>query len=217
MQKTRVLLVDDHHLVRLGLKALLAEWADWEVCGEAATGREAVEAAARLRPDVVVMDIIMPDVNGLDATREILRHRPETEVLILSVQESGQIVRAALTCGARGYVRKSDTLGELCEALNAVRQHKPHFAPQLVNVLLGSRSAPDPDAEPSAERVLLSPRERQILQLVAEGKLNKEISGVLNISVKTVETHRARVMAKLQLRSVTELVKYAIRNRIIRF
>ena len=217
MQKTRVLLVDDHHVVRLGLKALLADWGDWEVCGEAATGRQAVEAAARLLPDVVVMDIVMPDLNGLDATREILRVRPETEVLILSVQESGQIVRAALTSGARGYVRKSDPLGELCEALNAVRQHKHHFAPPLVNALLGGGTAPDPGSGPSVERAQLSPRERQILQMVAEGRLNKEIAGILHISVKTVETHRARIMAKLQLRSVSELVKYAIRNRIINF
>jgi DNA-binding NarL/FixJ family response regulator len=189
---------------------------DWEVCGEASTGREAVARAATLKPDIVVMDISMPDMNGLEATRQILKDCPETEVLILSMHESEQLVREVLASGARGYVLKADAGSDLIAALDSLRQHKLFFTSRISEMVLRGYLADGKpgrgDMEPSGQ---LSPREREILQLVAEGKAIKEVATTLNISVKTVETHRARIMEKLDLHSVSDLVRYAIRNQIV--
>jgi Response regulator containing a CheY-like receiver domain and an HTH DNA-binding domain len=186
------------------------------VCGEASTGREAVAAAASLKPDVVVMDISMPDMNGLEATREILKNNPGTEVLILSVHESDQIVHDVLAAGARGYILKQDAGTDLIAALEAVRQHRLFFTARVSEVVLSGylgRAAAEASAAAPFSR--LSPREIQIVQLVAESKSNKEVSNILQLSVKTVESHRAHIMEKLGLHSVTELVRYAIRNKIV--
>jgi DNA-binding NarL/FixJ family response regulator len=217
MKKTRILLVDDHHIVRRGVAAVIQDaQAEWEVCGEASTGREAVAAVASLAPDIVVMDISMPDMGGLEATREILKNNPRTEVLILSMHESDQLVHDVLAAGARGYVLKQDAGNELITALEAVRQHKLYLNPRVSEVVLkgylGRTSELVPIDMPFSR---ISARETQIVKLVAEGKSNKEIAGILKISVKTVESHRAHIMEKLGLHSITELVRYAIRNKIV--
>jgi DNA-binding NarL/FixJ family response regulator len=217
MKKTRILLVDDHQVVRRGVAGLLGDVRpEWEVCGEASTGREAVAAAASLRPDVVVMDISMPDMNGLEATREILKDNPGTEVLILSMHESEQMVHDVLRAGARGYILKQDAGNDLITAMEAVRQHKLFFTARVSEVVLSGylgRAAAEAPADALFTR--LSPREVQIVQLVAESKANKEVANILNISVKTVESHRAHIMEKLGLHSVAELVRYAVRNNIV--
>jgi DNA-binding NarL/FixJ family response regulator len=217
MQKTRILLVDDHQVVRRGVAGLVGDARpEWEVCGEASTGREGVAAAASLRPDVVVMDIYMPDMNGLEATREILKDNPGTGVLVLSMHESEQMVHEILRAGARGYILKQDASHDLITAIEAVRQHKLFFTSRVSEVMLNGylgRAAAEAPADTPFSR--LSPREIQIVQLVAEAKANKEIAHILNISVKTVESHRAHVMEKLGIHSIAELVRYAIRNKIV--
>lgn len=210
-------MVDDHQVVRRGIAGLVGDARpEWEVCGEASTGREAVAAAASLRPDVVVMDISMPDMNGLEATREILKDNPGTEVLVLSMHESEQMVHEILRAGARGYILKQDASNDLITAIEAVRQHKLFFTSRVSEVVLSGylgRATAEAPADTPFSR--LSPREIQIVQMVAESKANKEIANILNISVKTVESHRAHIMEKLGLHSVTELVRYAIRNNIV--
>ncbi len=217
MKKTRLLLVDDHQVVRRGVAGVIGDSRpDWEVCGEASTGREAVAAAASLRPDIVVMDISMPDMNGLEAMREILKDNPCTQVLILSMHESEQIVRDVLGAGARGYILKQDAGNDLITALEAVRQHKLYFTSRVSEVVLsGYLGHAAADALPEAFSGRLSSREFQIVKLVAESKSNKEVAHILDISVKTVESHRAHIMEKLGFHSVTELVRYAIRNNIV--
>jgi len=215
--KTRMLLVDDHQVVRRGVAGLIQDARpDWEVCGEASTGREGVIAAASLRPDVVVMDLSMPDMGGLEATREILKSSPGIEVLILSMHESDLMVHDVLSAGARGYVLKQDVGNDLVTALEAVSQHKLYFTSKVSQVLLSGylgRGVGKAAADAPSSR--LSPRELEIVKLVAESKCNKEVAGILQISVKTVESHRAHIMEKLGLHSVADLVRYAIRNNIV--
>jgi len=216
MKKTRILLVDDHQVVRRGVAAVIADSAqDWEVCGEASNGREAIATAARLKPDIVVMDISMPDMNGLEATREIRKANPEVEVLILSVHESEQMVHDVLAAGARGYILKRDAGTDLITALQAVREHKLFFTSKVAEVVLGGYLSRRVETAAEAPTSRLSSRERQVVKLVAEGKVNKEIAQILEISVKTVESHRAHIMEKLDIHSVTELVRYAVRNNIV--
>jgi DNA-binding NarL/FixJ family response regulator len=217
MKKTQILLVDDHQVIRRGVAGLIGDVRpEWEVCGEASTGREAVAAAARLRPDVVVMDISMPDMNGLEATREILKDNPGTEVLVLSVHESEQMVRAMLCVGARGYILKHDPGSNIIAAIEAVLQHKLFLTSRVSELVLSGylgRAAAGAPADAPYSR--LSPGETQIVQLVAESKANKEVANILNISVKAAESRRAHVMEKLGLHSVAELVLYAVRNNIV--
>ena len=217
MKKTRILLVDDHQVVRRGVAALVQDSRpDWEVCGEASTGHEAVTAAAGLKPDIVVMDISMPDMTGLDATHEILKDNPRTEVLILSVHESEQMVHDVLGAGAHGYILKRDAGNDLIAALDAIRQHKLFFTSRVSEMVLSGYLGRSPAKAPSdAPFSRLSSRESQVVKLVAEGKCNKEVANILEISVKTVESHRAHIMEKLGLHSVTQLVRYAIRNNIV--
>ena len=216
MKSLRILVVDDHQLMRKGVAAAIRdERPDWEVCGEASTGREAVAAAERLKPDIVVMDISMPDLNGLEATRQIINGNSQTQVLILSVHESEQIVRDVLDCGARGYILKSDAGTDLMGALDALHNNKVFFSSNIAEVLLRGYLDGSPAGDKATPSSLASPREREIIQLVAEGKSNKEVADTLNIGVKTVETHRAHIMAKLNLHSISDLIRYAIRNSII--
>lgn len=217
MKKTRILVVDDHELIRRGVRGAIQQIRpEWEVCGEASTGREAVARVATLKPEIVVMDISMPDMNGLEATRQILKDNPEIEVLILSMHESEQLVHEVLGSGARGYVLKADAGDDLITALDALRQHKLFFTSKISEVVLrGYLADTKPERSGIAPAGPLSPREREILQLVAEGKSNKETANTLNLSVKTVETHRASIMEKLDLHSVSDLVHFAIRNHIV--
>ena len=212
----RILLADDHEVVRRGLRALLETHPGWEVCGEAADGRAAVELAQKLAPDIVVMDIGMPQLNGFEATRQILERTRGIEVLVLSVHESEQLVREVIGAGARGYVLKSDAGRDLVAAVEALLRREPFFSP---SVALSVRAA-DLKVAGSKRPSLRPPggltrREREVLQLLAEGRANKAVGKLLGISVKTAETHRARIMRKLGMKSLAELVRYAIRNGFI--
>lgn len=183
------------------------------MCGEATTGREAVEQSRRLRPDVVVMDLSLPELNGLDATRQILKDAPETEVLVLTMHQSEELARDVLQAGARGYVVKADADENLITAVDSLRRHKPFLTTAVTEFVLDDylRRGDAEDLSPATVTV----REREILQLIAEGQTNKEAAALLGISVKTIEAHRASIMKKLHLRSVSDLVRYAIRNKIV--
>jgi DNA-binding NarL/FixJ family response regulator len=211
-----ILVADDHDIVRRGLKQLLNSRPGWEVCAEASTGREAVTLAEQLKPKVVVMDISMPELNGLEAARKILKILPKTEIVILTLHFSDQLVREILASGARGYIMKSDADRDLVAAVEAVSNHRSYFTARAADMVLNGFNAgshaPDPG---TVLRNRLTPREREIVQLLAEGKSSKEVAVALNISVKTAETHRANIMRKLELHSVSELVRYAVKNQII--
>jgi DNA-binding NarL/FixJ family response regulator len=212
----RIVIADDHELVRKGLRSVLDAQTGWTICGEAANGREAVELARQMKPDVMVMDVTMPELNGLEATRQILKDRPKTEVLILTVHESEQLVGEVLAAGARGYILKGDTARLLVAAIESIAQHKPFFTGTASEVVLGGYLRPgQPARKESRALPRLTAREREIVQLLAEGKSNKEVGTALGVSVKTVDAHRANIMHKLNIHSVTDLVRYAIRNNII--
>jgi DNA-binding NarL/FixJ family response regulator len=210
----RILVADDHALVRRGVRALLESQANWQVCGEAATGREAVEQVKRLDPDIVLLDLSMPELNGLDATRRILRDSPRTQVLVLTMHHSEELAHQVMQAGARGYVLKSDADRELIAAVESLQRRRVFLTPNLARP-----SSLDPDI-PRQESVAggwseLTSREREIVQLVAEGRSSKEVAAALTISVKTVESHRTNIMRKLRIRSVGQLVRYAVRNGIV--
>jgi len=212
----RILIADDHDLLRRGVKTLLLSHAGWEVCGEAKTGREAVAKAEELGPDVVVLDIGMPDLNGVEAAKRIRKAAPNTEILILSMHYSDQLIREIVEAGVRGYIVKTDSDRDLIIAVETLAVHKPFFTPHATEVILGSFNTGGPVKEvPELVSQRLTSREREIVQLLAEGKSSKEVALSLGISVKTAETHRANVMRKLELHSVSELVRYAVRNQII--
>ena len=208
----RILIVDDHAVVRRGVRSLLESQEGWEVCGEATTGRDAVEQSRRLRPDVVVMDLSLPELNGLDATRQILKDTPDTEVLVLTMHHSEELARDVLQAGARGYVLKSDADENLIIAVDSLRQHKPFLTSTVTEFVLDGYVRRGDGAQ---EDLALTAREREIVQLVAEGQSNKAAATTLGISVKTIEAHRANIMRKLHLHSVSDLVRYAIRNKIV--
>lgn len=214
MKQTRILIADDHEVVRRGLRALLEMRPDWEVCGEAVTGRQAVEEVRRLAPDIVIMDISMPEMNGLEATRQISKMSLKTQTLILSVHDSEQLAHEALEAGARGYVLKSDAGRELLDAVEALCQHKPFFTARVSEMVLEGYLKGGAEINKEALNPLTA-REREIVQLLAEGKSNKEIADLLEISVKTVETHRSHIMSKLNLHSLSDLVRYAVRNQLV--
>jgi DNA-binding NarL/FixJ family response regulator len=213
MGALRILVCDDHDLMRRGLKALLEAREGWTVCAEAETGRDAVELATKLRPDVAVLDITMPQLNGLDAAKRIKKASPHTEILILSMHYSDELVRQILDAGLRGYVIKSDSDRDLVTAVDTLSKHKPFFTPAARQAMLDRLSKGQPVSEPRENK--LTSREREILQLLSEGKSSKEVASSLNLSVKTAETHRSNIMRKLKLHSVSELVLYAVRNRIV--
>ncbi len=210
----RILIADDHQVVRTGLRALLESRTGWQVCAEAANGREAVEKAGQLKPDVAVLDIGMPLLNGVEATRQIRKLSPQTEVLILTMHDSEVLVQEVLEAGANGYILKDDADRNLVAAVDALRRHKPYLSSR-VSEAASSAVGSDGSSFSRSSRSRLTPREREILQLLAEGKSNKEVAGFLGISVKTAETHRANIMLKLDFHSITELVRYAVRNKII--
>lgn len=215
MGTLRILVADDHDVVRQGARALLHKQPGWNVAWEAATGREAVTLAKRERPDVSILDLAMPEMNGLEATRQILYDRPEAQVLILTMHESEQLVREVLDSGARGYVLKSEAGKDLVAAVEALHQRRVFFASKIASIVLaGYLKASREFHKGESTSHALSPREREIVQLLAEGKSNKDVAVILNISVKTAETHRHRIMQKLELNSIVDLVRYAIRNHI---
>jgi DNA-binding NarL/FixJ family response regulator len=215
MRKIRVLLADDHTVIRTGLRLVLEQEPDLVVVGEAADGRQAVELADSLGPDVVVMDLGMPNLNGIEASRRITEAHPKIGIVVLSMHSDETYVLRALKAGARGYLLKDSASEDLVRAVRAVSERKSYFSPAVGKMLLEDymRKLQRSGAEDSYE--LLTPREREILQLIAEGKSNKEIAYQLNLSLYTVETHRAHIMQKLNLQSVPELVLYAVRRGII--
>jgi DNA-binding NarL/FixJ family response regulator len=215
MSSLRIVVVDDHAVVRRGVKVLLESQAGWEVCGEGSTGREAVQLAARLQPDIIVMDLSLPELNGLDATTQVLKESPRTEVLVLTMHHSEELARHVLQAGARGYVLKSDADEHLIAAVESLRQHKPFLTSTVTEFVLDDYVRRTDGPDESAARVALTGRERELVQLLAEGKSNKEAATVLGISIKTIEAHRANLMRKLHFRSVSDLVRYAIRNQIV--
>jgi DNA-binding NarL/FixJ family response regulator len=212
----RILIADDHELFRGGVRALLQSHADWEICGEASTGYEAVAKAIELKPDVLILDISMPDLNGVDAARRARMASKNTEVLILSVHYSDQLVREITDAGALGYVMKSDSDRDLLVAVEALARHKPFFTSHATEVIRSEFNTGQRVTNiPKLLHNRVTSREREIIQLLCEGKKNKEIASSLSISIKTVETHRSNVMRKLEIHNVSELVRYAMRNQII--
>jgi DNA-binding NarL/FixJ family response regulator len=208
--KFRILLADDHDLMRRGIRELLESHPGWEICGEASNGRQAVELVTELKPHLAIVDIAMPELNGLDATRAIKKASPQTEVLIFTMHETDQLVQAVLAAGAIGYVLKSDIACHLVDAVERLITHKPFFSGAIAGQVLEGYLE---SARGTASRI--TAREREIVQLLAEGKSNKEVAEKLGISVKTAETHRAAIMRKLELTSLADLVRYAVRNNII--
>jgi len=216
MRQVRILVADDHSIVRRGVRALLETHAGWKVCGEAATGTEAVKQAKKLRPDVAVIDITMPDLNGFEATRQIRTVAPQTQILVLTVHESEQALREVLDAGALGYVSKSDLDLNLSAAIESLLRHKPFFSSRVSEMMLKRYLKQDvPSKLPGTGPATLTPRQREIVRLLAEGKTNKEVALALGISVKTAETHRNNIMRKLQLRSFSHLVRYAVRHNLV--
>lgn len=211
MLKYRILVADDHEIVRHGLRALLEGHAGWEVCGEAVDGWDAVNKTAELKPDVVAMDIGMPNLNGLDAARQILRDNPRQKILFLTMYHSEQLARTCIQAGVRGLLLKSEAGLELVTAIEALQRNGTFFSSRF-----NSRTGPGQRSEQRGKtKETLTPRERQVVQLLAEGKTTKEVASALNLSVKTAETHRSNIMGKLDLHSISEVVLYAVRNNIV--
>ncbi len=217
MRAFRILVVDDYEVLRLGIRALLAGHEGWEVCGEAANGREALDKAAQIKPDLVILDLSMPRLNGLDAARQMLRGNPAPQILVLTDFESERAMREALEIGVRGFLLKSDPGRDLVAAVEALQQSRTFFTSRMTNMLLDGYLKADGDLWKKEEVCLpgLTIREREVTQLLAEGNSTKEVAQILDLSVKTAETHRSNIMRKLRLHSISEVVLYAVRNGIV--
>jgi DNA-binding NarL/FixJ family response regulator len=212
MKPLSILIADDHEVVRRGIRALLEGRPEWKICGEAATGREAAEKAKTLRPDLVLMDLSMPEIDGLEAIHKILDARPSAKILVLTMNDSGEMASKVLAAGARGLVLKSDAARDLVRAVQSVERDQPFLSPAVTRLIIGhlaKTSAP----EPSAGNV--TPRELEVLKLLALGRSNKEVAAALDISVKTVDAHRSNIMRKLLLGTYSDLIQFAIRHQII--
>ncbi len=216
---TRILIADDHEVARRGIRALLESHPSWEVCAEASDGREAVELAAATNPDLILLDIGMPNLNGLEAARQILAVSPDVPILILTMHDSDNVVREVLRAGARGFLLKSDAGRDLVAAVEALQVQRTFFTTRVSQMVLnGFLDQGKPDTGPEENDVPgdpLTAREREVIQLLAEGKTSKEVAVTLNLSVKTAETHRTNLMRKLGLHSVADLTRYAVRNGIV--
>jgi DNA-binding NarL/FixJ family response regulator len=209
----RILVADDHEIVRRGLVSLIKSKPNWEVCGEAIDGRQAVEKAAELKPDIVILDIGMPSLNGFEATRQIVHNNPRVKVLVLTVTEADEVARAVLDAGARGFIFKSDAARDLVAAVEALECGRTFFTSRVAEMVLGGYFAGNGNVQKN--KPVLTHRECEITQLLAEGKSTKEVAALLGLSVKTAETHRSNIMRKLNLHSVAELVLYAVRNNFV--
>lgn len=213
----RILIADDHEIVRHGVRNLLENEPDFEVCAEATIGRDAVSLAEKHQPDVAILDLSMPDLNGLEAARQIKKLSPKTRILIFTMHEAEQLVHEVFNAGVSGYVLKSDAGQHLVTAIRSVANGNHYFSSKLSEVIFGGFINRDTPHRPSssADEAKPTSREREIIQMLAEGKNNKEVAATLGISVKTAETHRAALMRKLNMHSISEIVRYAIRNHII--
>ena len=210
-RKLRILLADDHEIVRRGARALIEQRGDWEVCAEAEDGRTAVALAEKSKPDIAILDFGMPELNGLEAARQIKHALPSCEVLVFTGENDDKLIHDVFAAGARSYILKNDISAHLIAAIEALGQHKHYFTDRISEVVF-ARYLTGEKTEGGRE---LTPREREIVQLLAEGKSNKEVASVLGISVKTAETHRAAIMSKLKFNSFADLVRYAIRQKIV--
>jgi DNA-binding NarL/FixJ family response regulator len=206
----RILIADDHEIVRRGLRALLETRDDLVVCAEAQDGREAVDLATQHKPDIAVLDVSLPTLNGIEATRQIRRDSPHTEVLVFTMHNSDELISEVLHAGARGYLLKTEADEQIFNAVSALARHRPFFSNQVSETLLDKFNS-----GVTGHLTGLTPREREIVQLIAEGSSNKMIARTLDISVKTVETHRSASMRKLSIRSTAQLVRYAVRNKLV--
>jgi DNA-binding NarL/FixJ family response regulator len=206
----RILIADDHEVVRSGLRNVIEAEANWEVVAEAADGREAISKTLATKPDIAVIDYSLPVMNGIEVVRQIRQRVPETEILVFTMHESEVLAQELLRAGARGYLLKSDAKDNLIAAIEALSQHEPFFTDKVSKTLLESFLE-----RPMERNSCLTNRERGVVQLIAEGHTNKDVAKVLNISLKTVETHRAAIMRKLRLESSASLVRYAIRNKLV--
>ncbi len=217
VSSVRILVADDHEIVRAGLRSLLEQGTDWTVVADVSNGREAVERTLELHPDIVIMDLAMPELNGLEATRRILHEAPRTAVLILSARDSEDLVREVLAAGARGFILKSDAAKDLVSAVEGLQQGRPFFSARVAELVLRGylHSGPQPEELAPATTQTLTSREREVLQLLAEGHSTKEVAATLGISGKTAESHRSNLMRKLAVRSIPDLVRYAIRNHLV--
>lgn len=211
----RILIADDHQMIRQGLRQLLEEHNDWEVCAEASTGRQAVELALKLSPQVVVLDLAMPELNGLEATRQIKKALPAVEVLIFTVHETEELTREVLGAGAGAYLLKTDASHQIVAAVEALCEHKPYFTWKMSKTMLDGYLKDGDTNDKTRGFNRLTGREREVVQLVAEGRSSKAVSILLDISMKTTDTHRTNVMKKLGVHSTAELVRCAIRHKVI--
>jgi DNA-binding NarL/FixJ family response regulator len=212
----RILIADDHDVMRQGTRCVIDREPGWEVCGVASTGREAVTQASELAPDIVIMDMTMPELNGLDAAIQIKRNLPATEIVMFTAHENDDLIRKAFEAGVKSFIFKTEAHQFLVEAIESLARHKPFFTARVSDILFSkimNRAEGRQDEAEEGQR--LGAREREIVQLIAEGKSNKEVAGALGISVRTAETHRANILRKLNLDSVAGLVRYAIRNNLI--
>jgi DNA-binding NarL/FixJ family response regulator len=214
MSAFRILLVDDHPIFRFGLSSMLRSHQGWEVCGEAADGRDAVEKCRQIKPDLLILDICLPELNGLDAARQILKHNPHQVILVLTAVDSEEVIRECLEAGVRGWAFKSDASEDLITAVEALQRQKTIFSSRVSDLIMDGYKRHRPGPLPN-NLTRLSPREREVVQLVSEGKASKEIATILNVSLATAETHRSNIFRKLRLHSIAELVLYAVRNEII--
>jgi DNA-binding NarL/FixJ family response regulator len=214
MKIINVLIADDHDVIRKGIRATVQLLEGWSVCGEASNGREAVDMALRMLPDIVVMDFQMPELNGSEATRQIKKRAPEIEVLMFTGLETEELVRQVFQAGARSFISKTDGQAPLVAALRALAEHKPYFTTKVAGLLFDEFLLSHQKEQDSITDLLTS-REREVIQLLAEGSSNKEVAEKLGISVKTVETHRSTIMRKMHFQSFSDLVRYAVRNRLV--
>ena len=215
--KLRILVADDHEVVRRGLCTLLQAHEGWEICGEAVDGREAVEKVKELKPDVIILDIGMPNLNGLAATRQLIQYDASLRIIVLTVTDVDEVIREALDAGARGFVLKTDAARDLVSAVEALQRNRMFFTPRVNDMVLAGflDKGYNPAKGEAPKMPTLTPRESEVIQLLAEGKSSKEVASLLNLSTKTAETHRSNIMRKLGLHSIRDLVVYAIQNNII--
>ena len=215
MTTFRILVADDHPVFRFGVCSLLGSHAGWEICGQVADGRDAVEKCRQLKPDLLILDICMPKLNGVDAARQILRNNPAQKILVLTDVRSEQVVRDCLDAGVRGWVFKIDGTDDLIAAVEALQRNRTSFSSRVSDLMMDCYLKRQRGGPVAAEGPRLSPREREVVQLVAEGKTSKEVAAILNVAVKTADTHRSNILIKLGIHSIAELVLYAVRNEIV--
>ena len=215
MSAFRILVADDHPVFRFGVCSLLGSHEGWEICGQVADGRDAVEKCRQLKPDLLILDICMPTLNGVDAARQIMKNNPAQKILVLTDVRGEQVVRDCLDAGVRGWVFKVDGTDDLMAAVEALQRNRSSFSARVSDLIMDCYLKRQAGGRTAAQAPRLSPREREVVQLVAEGKTSKEVAVILNVAVKTVDTHRSNLLVKLRLHSIAELVLYAVRNEIV--